>query len=72
MTEGPDTYTRLRDLDHMRMSHVYQPVMLRVLLEGNGKASLRAIAGAFLGHDQAQLEYYEEIGRTLRRAPCLL
>ena len=56
MTEGPDTYTRLCDflMDHMRMSHVYQPVMLRVLLEGNGKASLRAIAGAFLGHDQAR------------------
>src|SRR5690242_12382851 len=67
MTKGPDTYTRLRDflIGHMRMSHVYQPVMLKVLLNGNGKASLRAIAAAFLAHDQAQLEYYEEITKWM-------
>ncbi len=67
MTEGPDTYARLRDflISHMRMSHVYQPVMLKVLIEGNGKAHLRAIAAAFLSHDQAQLEYYEEITKRM-------
>lgn len=67
MTAGADTYTRLRDflIGHMRMSHVYQPVMLKALLEGNGKASLRAIAAAFLAHDQAQLEYYEEITKRM-------
>jgi ATP adenylyltransferase len=67
MAESPDTYARLRDFltGHMRMSHVYQPVMLKALLEGNGKASLRAIAAAFLAHDQAQLEYYEEITKRM-------
>jgi ATP adenylyltransferase len=34
--------------------------MLRVLLEGNGK-----VAGAFLAHDQAQLDYYEEITKRM-------
>ena len=28
----------------MRMSHIYQPVMLKVLLEGNGTATLEDIA----------------------------
>jgi diadenosine tetraphosphate (Ap4A) HIT family hydrolase len=39
--------------------------MLKALIEGNGKASLRAIAAAFLAHDQAQLEYYEEITKRM-------
>jgi ATP adenylyltransferase len=67
MTGDPDTYTRLRDflINHMRMSHIYQPVMLKMLLKGNGKVSLRAIAAAFLAHDEAQLEYYEEITKRM-------
>ena len=62
-----DTYTRLREFltDHMRMSHIYQPVMLKTLIEGNGRATLRDIAAAFLAHDQAQLEYYEEITKRM-------
>ncbi|MGF9693786.1 HNH endonuclease signature motif containing protein [Rhizobium sp. 0TCS1.26] len=43
------------------MSHIYQPVMLKTLLEGNGAASRREIAAAFLAQDQSQLEYYDEI-----------
>jgi hypothetical protein len=59
------------------MSHIYQPVMLKALLEGDGKASLRAIAAGFLAHDQAQLEYYEEIttrmpGRVLKNHGCII
>jgi ATP adenylyltransferase len=67
MTEGSDSYMRLRDflISQMRMSHIYQPVMLKALLEGNGSASVRAIAAAFLAHDQAQLEYYEEITKRM-------
>src|SRR5262250_2242186 len=57
--------------NRMRMSHVYQPVMLMTLLEGGGKASTTAIAKAILDHDQSQIEYYEKIvgsmvGRVLR------
>ncbi len=32
----------------MRMSHIYQPMMIRELLKGSERASIRKIAGAFL------------------------
>ena len=46
----PSGYSRLHDFitKQMRMSHIYQPVMLRVLLENDGRASRRDIAKAFL------------------------
>ena len=40
------------------MSHIYQPVMLKVLLEGSGTASLEEIAKALLSYDLPQIEYY--------------
>jgi diadenosine tetraphosphate (Ap4A) HIT family hydrolase len=49
----------------MRMSHVYQPVMIRELLKGGGSASIRKIAGAFLACDESQLEYYEQITKSM-------
>jgi ATP adenylyltransferase len=49
----------------MRMSHIYQPVMLKVLLENNGRISREAIAKAFLNEDQSQIEYYENIVREM-------
>src|SRR5215472_14592526 len=57
--------------NRMRMSHVYQPVMLMTLIEGGGKASTTAIAKAILNHDESQIECYEKIvgsmiGRVLR------
>ena len=45
-------------LNRMRMSHIYQPVMLKVLLEGSGTASLEEIAKALLSYDPPQIEYY--------------
>ena len=55
----------------MRMSHVYQPVMLMTLLRQGGRVSTTEIAKAILGHDESQIEYYEKIvgnmvGRVLR------
>ena len=44
--------------NRMRMSHIYQPVMLRVLLDNNGEATLEQIAQALLGYDVPQIEYY--------------
>jgi hypothetical protein len=35
----------------MQMQHVYQPVMIKELLSGGGKASIRNIAAAFLARD---------------------
>jgi hypothetical protein len=44
--------------NRMKMSHIYQPVMLKVLLENNGAASIEQIASALLSYDQSQVEYY--------------
>jgi diadenosine tetraphosphate (Ap4A) HIT family hydrolase len=68
-----DLFEQLRKFvtQDMRMSHVYQPVMLRVLLQNGGQASIEAIAKAFVAQDRSQIEYYSEIvkqmpGRVLR------
>jgi diadenosine tetraphosphate (Ap4A) HIT family hydrolase/5-methylcytosine-specific restriction endonuclease McrA len=55
----------------MRMSHVYQPVMLIRLLTNGGRACVRDIARSILQHDESQIEYYENVtksmvGRVLR------
>ncbi len=71
MSRAYDTLRRF--LDHeMRMSHIYQPLMLKTLLKRNGRASTRQIAAAFLAEDQSQLDYYQAItnrmpGPVLRR-----
>jgi ATP adenylyltransferase len=59
--------------NRMRMSHVYQPVMLLTLLRAGdvGRSSATKIAKAILDHDESQIEYYEKIvgnmvGRVLR------
>jgi ATP adenylyltransferase len=67
------TYSRLVQFlqAEMRMSHIYQPVMLEVLFTHGGTASAHDIAAAFLAHDESQVDYYEEIvhkmpGKVLR------
>jgi hypothetical protein len=57
--------------NRMRMSHVYQPIMLMTLLQGGGKRSITEIAYSILAHDESQVEYYEDVtknmvGRVLR------
>ena len=47
--------------EKMRMSHIYQPVMLRVLFQRGGRASREDIAKAFLEHDRSQIDYYAAI-----------
>jgi ATP adenylyltransferase len=56
-------YSELEEfvLKRMRMSHVYQPVMLMTLLKDGGRSSTTEIAKAILDHDQSQIEYYEKI-----------
>jgi ATP adenylyltransferase len=49
----------------MRMAHIYQPVMIKELLQSGGKASIRNIAAAFLSRDESQLEYYEQITKDM-------
>lgn len=49
----------------MRMSHIYQPVMLRQLLISGGTASRESIARAILEHDPSQVEYYEQVVQNM-------
>jgi hypothetical protein len=49
----------------MRMSHIYQPVMLMELLQRGGKASADEIAKAILLHDPSQIEYYKQITHNM-------
>jgi ATP adenylyltransferase len=67
MNSEPSAFTVLRDFirSRMRMSHIYQPVMLRTLLVHFGKATIRQIAAVFLARDESQLEYYEEITKAM-------
>ena len=46
--------------ERMKMSHVYQPVMLRTILSNDGEATATQIAKALLSRDVSQIEYYEE------------
>lgn len=45
--------------ERMRMSHVYQPLLIRLLLEAGGKATVRQLARGFASEDAAQISYYE-------------
>ncbi len=44
----------------MRMSHIYQPLLIRALVEAGGTATLRQLAHAFLAQDESQLRFYEK------------
>jgi hypothetical protein len=61
------SFEHLRDFirKRMRMSHIYQPVMIKELLTSGGKSSIRNIAAAFLARDASQLEYYEQITKDM-------
>ncbi len=42
------------------MSHVYQPLLVRALVDSGGTATLRQLAQVFLSQDESQLLYYEK------------
>ena len=67
MQEQSSVFQTLKSFitQQMRMSHLYQPLLLKVLIEGNGFASLRDIASYFLAHDESQIEYYVEITKRM-------
>jgi diadenosine tetraphosphate (Ap4A) HIT family hydrolase len=52
-------------LSEMRMSQVYQPVMLIELLKSDGEASIEQIAQAILNRDPTQIEYFSEIVKNM-------
>lgn len=49
----------------MRMSHIYQPLMLKMLIQNGGWASTRDIAASFLTQDDSQIDYYVEITKQM-------
>jgi diadenosine tetraphosphate (Ap4A) HIT family hydrolase len=61
------TYEQLVDFvqNRMRMSHIYQPVMLLTMLRGGGRSSTKEIARSILFHDESQVEYYERVTKNM-------
>ena len=56
----------------MRMSHIYQPVMILNLLMRGGESDRSEIAEYILSFDDSQIEYYEKVvdnmvGKVLRK-----
>ena len=47
--------------EKMKMSHIYQPVMIKKLLEKKGTTTDIEIAEELLKFDPSQLEYYQNI-----------
>ena len=56
------TFNQLVDFieNKMSMSHIYQPLLIRSLVELGGSATLRNLANVFLSQDESQLTYYEQ------------
>ena len=46
--------------EQMRMSHIYQPLLIRALVDAGGAATLRQLAHAFLAQDESQLRFCEQ------------
>lgn len=61
------TFKRLHTFitQEMRMSQIYQPVMLIELLKNSGTASVEKIAQAILNKDPTQIEYFTEIVKNM-------
>ena len=49
----------------MNMTHIYQPVMIKTMLENEGVATIEQIADAILSYDQSQKDYYADRVRRM-------
>ena len=61
------TYQQLHTFltNQIRMSHIYQPVMLKRIFLNDGSASVNEIAKDLLSYDQSQIEYYEDRAKNM-------
>ena len=61
------TFDELKDflVGRMRMSHIYQPVMIKHLLESNGSSSDKNIANSLQVYDPSQIEYYQQVTNNM-------
>jgi ATP adenylyltransferase len=66
------TYLDLLDflLNKMRLSHIYQPVMIKALLSNNGELKDKDIAAELLKYDISQIEYYQNIANNMHYKAC--
>lgn len=46
--------------ERMRMRHIYQPLLIRALVEAGGVATLRQRAHTFLARDGSQTQGFEQ------------
>jgi ATP adenylyltransferase len=46
--------------NQMKMSHIYQPLLIKSLVDAGGSTTLRQLAFSFLSEDESQLLYYEK------------
>ncbi len=46
--------------NRMSMSHIYQPLLIRSLVDAGGTATLRQLAQAFVLQDESQFRFYEQ------------
>jgi len=62
------TFKELYDFidNKMRMSHIYQPLLIKTLVEAGGSATVRQLAQQFVLEDESQLQYYEN---TIKKMP---
>jgi ATP adenylyltransferase len=44
----------------MQMRHIYQPVLIKALVDTGGTATIRQLAQIFVSQDESQLQYYEK------------
>ena len=56
--------------ERMRMSHIYQPLLIRALVEAGGTATLRQLAHAFLARDESQLSLRWSSRKPSNWKPC--
>lgn len=45
--------------NRMSMSHIYQPLLIKSLIDAGGTATIRQLALQFLNQDESQIQYYE-------------
>jgi len=51
--------------NNMRMSHVYQPLVIQTLVAADGVCTVRQLAQSLLFQDESQLLYYESIVKKM-------
>ena len=56
------TFEELRNFitTTMKMSHIYQPLLIKSLIESGGVSTLRHLATTFLSNDESQILFYEK------------